>query len=109
MRRLIWVYTVSSGMSVPILRAITVLNISKSFFLLFFFFFLHTRSRINFESKLVGIQTYNVTTQLGYIKAAANVVVHAFGKPCFHYKNTPIQIYRKFHLQKLKISDKKKI
>ena len=23
-----------------------------------------------------------------------------------HYENTPIQIYRKFHLQKLKISDK---
>ena len=26
----------------------------------------------------------------------------------FHYENTPIQIYRKFHLQKLKLSDKKK-
>ena len=25
----------------------------------------------------------------------------------FHYENTPIQIYRKFHLQTLKISDKK--
>ena len=24
-----------------------------------------------------------------------------------HYENTPIQIYRKFHLKKLKISDKK--
>ena len=24
-----------------------------------------------------------------------------------HYENTPIQIYRKFQLQKLKISDKK--
>ena len=26
----------------------------------------------------------------------------------FHYENTPIQIYRKFHLQKLKIFIKKK-
>ena len=25
----------------------------------------------------------------------------------YHYENTPIQIYRKFHLQKLKISYKK--
>ena len=24
-----------------------------------------------------------------------------------HYENTPIQMYRKFHLQKLKISDNK--
>ena len=38
-----------------------------------------------------------------YIFLMAFISDDAHDLACFHYENTPIQIYRKFHLQKLKI------
>ena len=46
---------------------------------------------------------YLPVNSIDIMDAQANVALLTF---CMHYKNTPIQIYRKFHLQKLKISDK---
>ena len=38
-----------------------------------------------------------------HLEAQAKFAADNFLLLLFHYENTPIQIYRKFHLQKLKI------
>ena len=54
--------------------------------------------------------TRGITLFLLLVKNILNVLRHAKNSSIqnipsgwFHYENTPIQIYRKFHLQKLKI------
>ena len=36
-------------------------------------------------------------------RTVATCITMTLYSPALHYENTPIQIYRKFHLQKLKI------
>ena len=75
--------------------ALTELSHQKLFAILFFFLFLTEAPICNNGS--VYIQTWNSPLK-DLMEESVNIL---------HYENTPIQIYIKFHLQKLKFSDKK--
>ena len=83
------------------------IKFSFFFFFFFFFWFLSVRNMFNYKAIEVIYVDFSKTPQPANYFNVWSTRMKEFQfttskKRASHYENTPIQIYRKFHLQKLK-------